>query len=242
MSADAFLLVDDDPIAAAYVLELLRSRQLLAEWVGCLSEAESRLASAKAYRLIIDRRLPDGDGLNWLHRRPQPYPEPVLLTSGDEIRSDQLPPGVVFLRKPINHVALLTWLESAIAPPPESTAAVPADPSHLPLLHDVAALARLGENAQTLHSLRLMILQELKSASSWSERLADSSAVIQSVHQLHRLTAACTLTGCLRLAQLSAELEARLRSATDLQLPVQAEFTHTLEQTIEQLVAITASS
>ena len=218
MSALACLIIDDDPIAATWLLELLRSRGHVAVLSSCLNHAELQLGKGGFARIIIDRRLPDGDGLLWLQQRPDRLPWPVLLTSGDELSAKSLPEGVVFLRKPVDQDSLLAWLETGAC-----TLAVPASGSagespgaELPVLCDELALSRFGGRIETLQALRVMLLKELQTAESWISTLPQPEALATSLSQLHRLSAACALTGCDRLEQASGELESRLRAGHDI--------------------------
>lgn len=212
MPDSSCLVVDDDPIAASYLMELLRSRRLAADRVSCLNEAETRLAAGRYDRLIVDRRLPDGDGLAWLQQRVFPNSPRMLLTSGDPIADADLPSGVAFIRKPIAHEALLRWLQAETFVLAGAEQAIPHAPRSEPLLCDVQALARLGGRMESLQSLRQMFLSELTSAGSWPAHLNEASSLARSLQQLHRMNAACALTGCLRLGRIGAELEARLRA------------------------------
>lgn len=210
MPDSACLVVDDDPIAASYLMELLRSRDLAVDRASCLKDTETRLTAARYSRLIVDRRLPDGDGLAWLQQRVFPSSLRVLLTSGDQIAHADLPVGVAFIRKPIAHDVLLRWLR---AEPTVHASAEQADASrNEPLLCDAQALARLGGRMESLQSLRQMFLNELIGAGSWPAQLNEGLSLAQSLQHLHRMNAACALTGCLRLGQVGNELEARLRA------------------------------
>jgi CheY-like chemotaxis protein len=235
MRSPACLIIDDDPITASWLLELLRSRGHGAVLSSCLGQAESRLTDGSFSRIIIDRRLPDGDGLQWLQQHSDPLPWRVLLTSGDELSGITLPNGVVFLRKPVDQNSLLQWLENdatVIATPAPGSDAT-SRTAELPMLSDEPALTRLGGRIETLQSLRLMLLKELQTADSWTSTLQQPEALLPSVSHLHRLSAACALTGCARLGRLSSELESRLRAGHGVSWEQQ--------QVIETALALTAS-
>ena len=212
MPDSACLVVDDDPIAASYLMELLRSRDLAVDRASCLKDTETRLTAARYSRLIVDRRLPDGDGLAWLQQRVFPSSLRVLLTSGDQIAHADLPVGVAFIRKPIAHDVLLRWLQAEPSVATDNERGIANAIRNEPLLCDAQALASLGGRMESLQSLRQMFLNELIGAGSWPAHLNEEGSLAQSLQQLHRMNAACALTGCLRLGRIGAELEARLRA------------------------------
>ena len=244
MPARACLIIDDDPIATTWLLELLRARGHVAVLSGSLAQAESQLSDGEFARIIVDRRLPDGDGLKWLQQRSQALPRPVLLTSGDELSGAEMPDGVVFLRKPVDQDSLLQWLEAdniaGASPIPEHPA--PAQAAELAILSDEPALTRLGGRIQTLQSLRLMLLKELQTAQGWISMLQQPQALPASLGQLHRLSAACALTGCVRLERISSELESALRAGHDLGDAQQRHLETTLAQTLSALEHSTSAS
>jgi HPt (histidine-containing phosphotransfer) domain-containing protein len=89
-----------------------------------------------------------------------------------------------------------------------------ADRAAIALLDDTAALPRLGGNRGALQSLRAMLLAELRDSAPWRQQLRLSTPPPAAIDALHRLRAACALTGCARLGQLGESIEAGLRSGT----------------------------
>jgi hypothetical protein len=170
------------------------------------------LTTTRYSRLIVDRRLPDGDGLEWLRQGVIPNSLRVLLTSGDQIADADLPEGVAFVRKPIAHDVLLRWLQAGPAGDASDEQVIADVSREEPLLCDIQALTRLGGRMESLQSLRQMFLSELTSAGSWPAQLNEVSSLARSLQQLHRMNAACALTGCLRLGRIGTELETRLRA------------------------------
>lgn len=135
-----------------------------------LAAADRLLAAAAAEVWLVDRRLPDGDGIDWLATRLAATGDRIprcLVTSGEQVDPDSLPPGVAGLRKPLDLDALAAWLaQSAVA------VAVDLAPGDLPpLLDDERTLARFGGNLAALRSLRGMLLAELEGSAGgvwWS--------------------------------------------------------------------------
>lgn len=206
------LLVDDDAISAVFVGDWLAARGWEVRHAETLAGADAALAEGEFELWLVDRRLPDGDGLAWLGRRLagccQSTPR-CLLASGERIAADALPPGVGSLRKPLDTEWLSAWLESQ----PANAATMDAvEQSSTSLLEDERALTRFGGNRAALHSLRRMLLAELRDSVSWRASLAQSPTPAAALDALHRLRAGCTLTGCVRLGAVAEELESALRA------------------------------
>lgn len=72
MSSDAvtgsILVVEDDPHVARSLEHGLREAGYGVETAGAVREAETRFAAQRPALVILDRGLPDGDGLQWLRR------------------------------------------------------------------------------------------------------------------------------------------------------------------------------
>ncbi|MDB5314575.1 MAG: Response regulator consisting of a CheY-like receiver domain and a winged-helix DNA-binding domain [Rhodospirillales bacterium] len=74
------LLVEDSARLAALLGEGLRRAGWEAELVGSLADAEAALETGEYDALLLDRGLPDGDGLDLIRRlRHQPNTPPMLL-------------------------------------------------------------------------------------------------------------------------------------------------------------------
>lgn len=74
------LLVEDNARLAALLSEGLRRSGWLAESVGSLEEAEAAVALGEFDAVVLDRGLPDGDGLDLIRRlRARPAAPPVLV-------------------------------------------------------------------------------------------------------------------------------------------------------------------
>ncbi len=210
------LVVDDDPIATAFLIELVSAQGLVVDSARSMQQADQCLARQRFDILLVDRRLPDGDGVLWLQKvldrsgdRQTPR---CLLTSGDLIDTEELPSGVGQLRKPVDAARLCLWLASD----PGFAAGNPmpgprTDSAAMALLDDSAALARLGGNRGALQSLRAMLLAELRDSACWRQQLRLTTPQPAAIDALHRLRAACALTGCARLGPLSEGIETGLR-------------------------------
>lgn len=235
------LVIDDDPIAAIFLVELLRARGLPVDQAFNLWQAQQRLLASDYGFLLADRRLPDGDGVDWLRRRmggpAWPASMRCLVTSGDVLTADELPDGVAHLRKPVDAGLLLEWLAADGEPAPGAAADALANPPgvELPLFDDAAALQKFGGRREALVALRGMLRDELKAGASWRAQLELRPPPAAVVDSLHRLRAACALTGCPRLGELSAVLETTLRSGAVADPRLLHAFSHCVADTMDQL-------
>jgi two-component system response regulator QseB len=230
------LLVDDDPISAIFVSEWLAARGWQVAHADSLAAADRLLAAAAAEVWLVDRRLPDGDGIDWLGARLAAAGDRIprcLVTSGEQVDPDSLPPGAAKMRKPLDLDALAAWLAQSTAA--SAADVTPGDSSVL--LDDAPALARLGGNVAALRSLRGMLLAELEASAGWRAQLGQASAPAATLDALHRLRAGCLLTGCTRLGAIAEALETVLRAGQPLSQPSLRELDAALAATISALAA-----
>lgn len=81
------LLVEDEPELAATTAGLLGANGFVVDRAATLGEAIESVMSAPYRAVLIDRRLPDGDGLSLLPvLRTRPVPPPaIVLTAMDDV-------------------------------------------------------------------------------------------------------------------------------------------------------------
>lgn len=189
------LIVDDDPISAAFLQEWLRLRGCEITLAGRISELE-RLAASAFDWLILDRHLPDGDGLAWVRQQATAGELPcrVLLLSGDAPASG-LPAKAQALQKPVDPDQLWACLGGADA---------------LPELDDAVALRALNGQASVINSIRAMFRQELVK-SDWRLELADPARALNQLPAVHRLRGAAAMVGALQLSAIAQAVESELR-------------------------------
>ena len=84
------LVVEDSPVQASLICELLQGRGLVADWKTSIAEAREGIRSAPPDLVLLDRMLPDGDGRDLcraLKADPSTREIPViLLTSQDRVQ------------------------------------------------------------------------------------------------------------------------------------------------------------
>ncbi len=208
MNGQRVLLVDDDPLSQAWLQAWLEQHGWLVAVAGTLSEAEGLLGGQAFDCLLVDRRLPDADSLDWLRRRGTADARAWIL-SGDRIEPAELPTGVGYLRKPIDGERLLGEMDAGFATAASVervSAPVCAD------LDDAMALRALAGNAGAVESLRRMLRAQLVNAHAWAVAIADPAARGVSLNEVHKLRAGAAMTGCARLAAVCEEIERVLRA------------------------------
>jgi DNA-binding response OmpR family regulator len=116
------LLVEDDPALAREIVRGLERDNWAVDQVACLADAFEAVLQ-KAYRaILLDRRLPDGDGIALVAAaKSRPAPPPIIfLTARDEI-SDRVAGldagGDDYLVKPFAMNELLARLRAACRRP-----------------------------------------------------------------------------------------------------------------------------
>lgn len=81
------LLVEDEPELGATVAARLKAEGFVVDHVACLGDAVEAVLGAEYRLLLLDRRLPDGDGLSLLPvlRTRSTPPPAIILTALDDV-------------------------------------------------------------------------------------------------------------------------------------------------------------
>lgn len=158
------LLVEDEPEMASALRDALKAHSILLDHAGSLDEAEAMAASSAFDVLILDRQLPDGDGLTLVPKlRTRKNAVPVLvLTARDDIsdRVEGLDYGADdYLTKPFAIEELLARLRALMRRPADLQSDV-VTAGRLSFDH-VNRDARVGEAALDLTRRELLVLEAL---------------------------------------------------------------------------------
>lgn len=199
------LIVEDDRPIAENLHDYLEARGHQCDHAATLAQARRRLAAAPPDVLLLDRSLPDGDGLALVHSlRAQGSSLPVLVLSARETLDDRLRGFEAgsddYLVKPFAlqevEARLLSLLRRA-APAPTATTLELG-----PLRYDAAA-QELRLDGRTLplppkplrlaallieHPNRVFSRQELETA-VWGQALESSDNLRSVLHTLRRALA-----------------------------------------------------
>lgn len=116
------LLVEDEPEMAKLVADGVGADGLVVDAVGSIDEAEAAIAVARYALVLLDRRLPDGDGLVLLRRMrsTQPGVPVIVLTALDAVPSkvEGLDAGADdYLTKPFETEELRARIRAALRRP-----------------------------------------------------------------------------------------------------------------------------
>ncbi len=209
------LLVEDDPVSAAFLAAACTAVPARVVQVGSLAEARTACDDERFDLFLFDAHLPDGRGEDLLCALRETGSDTVALAHTAEADADLharlLAAGFVeVLRKPLAvadlHAALRRWLPAATTP--------------RPCWDDAAALAALGGPAAHVQALRGMFLAELPGQHARiTSAVADGDAATVRA-ELHRLMASCGFVGAAQLgdavqAMRAAPLETEALRALD---------------------------
>jgi DNA-binding response OmpR family regulator len=134
------LLIEDEPHMAQLVSEQVGRAGYMIDHVGSIGDADAAIAVARFALILLDRRLPDGDGLVLLRRMRarQPGVPVIILTALDDVadKVGGLDAGADdYLTKPFARDELLARIRTALrrpageAEPPIGCARLQFDPA-----------------------------------------------------------------------------------------------------------------
>ena len=115
-SGDVVLLVDDHPDTREMYVEFLNAMGLQTLEATTCAEALTLVESSRVDAVVLDRRLPDGDGgqvCQALRRDPRTRTLPIIVLSGKE--KDGAIPADAYLMKPVVPDVLFSEITRLIA-------------------------------------------------------------------------------------------------------------------------------
>lgn len=117
------LIVEDEPELARLLAKIVGGIGLVSDWANGLAVARDYLESGEYQILLIDRRLPDGDGLDLVRHVSTRSPAPVIaITAADGIsdRVDGLDAGLEdYIVKPFDALELAARIRVALRRSPK---------------------------------------------------------------------------------------------------------------------------
>jgi len=111
------VLIIDDEVDICYLLKgILRVKDIEADYVTTLAEAEAHLQKNDPSVIFLDNRLPDGMGVDYIHRFKKEHPSAsiIMITAYDTPpdREKAYKEGVdFFIGKPFNREIILKTIE-----------------------------------------------------------------------------------------------------------------------------------
>lgn len=107
---DRVLLVEDDALASAMLQATLEDEGLQVDTADTLADARRILAEGRHGALVLDLRLPDGDGMDLvreLRTRPETRGMPVVIVSGESARGRA---------RDVRALEVTDWIEKPVDP------------------------------------------------------------------------------------------------------------------------------
>lgn len=165
MEGTRVLLVEDDPALAREIVRVLEREGWAIDHVTCLAEAFEAVIQYAYRAILLDRRLPDGDGIALVPAaRSRPTaPSIIFLTARDEVadRIEGLDAGADdYLVKPFALQELLARLRAACRRLPMGQAPEPIEAGHLSF-DPVSREARVNGRPLNLRRRELALLELL---------------------------------------------------------------------------------
>jgi DNA-binding response OmpR family regulator len=165
MEGTRVLLVEDDPALAREIVRVLEREGWALDHVSCLAEAFEAVIQYPYRAILLDRRLPDGDGIALVPAaRSRPLaPSIIFLTARDEVadRIEGLDAGADdYLVKPFALQELLARLRAACRRLPAGQAPEPIEAGRLSF-DPVTREARVNGRPLNLRRRELALLELL---------------------------------------------------------------------------------
>jgi len=198
------LLVEDDPVSAAFLGDAASVLPAVVDVAGGVAEALD-VASRHHHDLyLIDANLPDGGGDALLGElRSRGLATPALAHTADNgaaMRYRLLDAGFLdVLCKPIAVAGLHAALRRHLAHAPSAF-------GKLPCWDDDAALGALGGQRSSVDALRSLFMKELPGQRLRIEAAVEAGDAAAVRAELHRLVASCGFVGAARLAGAVGDL------------------------------------
>lgn len=210
------LLVEDDPVAFAFLAAAAESTGVTVDGAGSVAQALARVDQATHAAWLIDANLPDGRGEALLATLRERYPDtPAIAHTASHLRDDLdalLQAGFdEVLVKPLPAHAVADAIRRALKQGPmrvEEPHGIPFAQGKLPVWDDDAAARAMGGNLAHVAALRDLFLAELPQVRlrvAEAGAKGDSTAVLD---ELHKLRASCGFVGAARLASAAMALRA----------------------------------
>jgi CheY-like chemotaxis protein/HPt (histidine-containing phosphotransfer) domain-containing protein len=239
-SLPRILLLEDDPVSAAFLSAAIEGVPATVHMAGTLAEARVK-AAAQAYDLwLFDANLPDGLGVDLLAElRAQGRPTRALAHTADARREalDALIDAGFeeVLLKPLSVAQLQGAIrrfcgDASIETASDRQNSIPIRCGKQPIWDDDAALRALNGNSAHVDTMRGLFARELPQVSARVSLALDHRDAAALRSELHKLQASCGFVGAARLGAATRDL---LDAPNDTS--VVAQFEGALQDTLASL-------
>jgi len=159
------LLVVDEPDLAKLIARNVSARGFVVDQVGCVADALEAVDLAEYALVLLDRRLPDGDGIDAIPamRAVRPAVPVIVLTALDAVaaRIEGLDAGADdYLTKPFSLDELLARIRAALRRPGDLAAAPPCTCGNV-TFDPASRTVLIGREPIVLTRRELMLLETL---------------------------------------------------------------------------------
>ena len=224
------LLVEDDAISRTFMTTALQRVPVDVDSADTFAAALA-LGKAQEYALwMFDAHLPDGNGIELLHRLRAQRPDTVAIAHTaapePEMRERLLAAGFLdVLVKPLSIASIQVLVKKLV----HGESALMDDAGTQPLWDDEAAARALNGHRTHVAMLRELFLAELPQVSTRLETAVRIGDVGDIRAQLHKLRASCGFVGAKRLAAIVDALQQEPTSPA-----LHARFENTARETLQQ--------
>lgn len=215
------LLVEDDPVALAFLTAAAESAGVRVDGAGSVAQALACTERQMHAAWLIDANLPDGRGDVLLRALRQRNPHtPALAHTASHLRADLdalLQAGFdEVLVKPLPAQAVADALRRSLGTALQAVTleveSVATPEAKLPVWDDEAAVRAMAGNGAHVAALRDLFLAELPRTRALIAEAGRNAQAGLVLDELHKLRASCGFVGAARLASAAAKLRT---AATD---------------------------
>lgn len=222
--APCILLVEDDPVALAFLTAAAVSAGVSVDGAGSVAQALRRAEHQRHALWLIDANLPDGRGEALLAALKQRQPDtPAIAHTASHLRDEldalQQAGFDEVLVKPLPAQAVAGAIRRALkldTPGDTHLHAPTALPGKLPVWDDEDAARAMGGNLDHVAALRDLFLAELPLARDRIASAGRDAHATTVLEEVHKLRASCGFVGAPRLAAAAAQLRTQPTEPTAL--------------------------
>jgi DNA-binding response OmpR family regulator len=206
------LLLEDDPVSASFLSEVLQACPAVVDCVGSCAAAETTARAGDHALWLFDANLPDGNGSDLLQRlRTSGLTTPAVALTAESARErlEALASAgfIDVLQKPIAAPALVAAMRKRLNLAMAESEPIPTTAI---LWDETRALAAVGGRSESARALRELFLGELPAQMEQIRSAFSAHDHAEVRAQLHRLKASCGFVGAAGLLAAANRLSERM--------------------------------